>query len=128
MHRMQHRVPAGGTGPAALPDRVESWVDAGIITDDQADRILAAERAKAPAEVPRRISVVSEALGNVGGTLVVVSAVTIGDRYRPSLAAGGRLAVALGSAAVLLGVAWPCPPGPARPGRGCARSPGWPPR
>jgi hypothetical protein len=87
-----------------LPDRVESWVAAGIISDEQADRILAAERAGGPSAEPRRASLVTEALGYVGGALVVVAAVALSDRYWAVLGTGGRLAVAFGASAALLGV------------------------
>lgn len=131
---------------AGLAARVDAWVAAGIITAAQAQRILAAEagtgaesgagagtgggrEAAAPAgasgTVPApplrepaapRSSLVTEALGYVGGVLVVVAAVTITGRYWAVLGTGGRLAVAFGAAAVLLAAGAAVPAAPATAG------------
>jgi hypothetical protein len=76
-----------------------------LITDEQARRILEAEEGGGPAQAPERaVSPVAEALGYVGGALVVVAAVTLTGRYWTELPVGGRIAIALVAAALLLGI------------------------
>lgn len=109
-----------------LAQRLDRWVRAGLISDEQARDILAAEGA-APAqagtseppateaptteagtseppetEPPTAVSPVAESLGYVGGVLVLVAAVTIAGRYWTAIGVGGRVAVVLGAAALLL--------------------------
>src|SRR5687767_1626683 len=89
-----------------LTERLDRWVRAGLISDEQAERILAAERETAgPATHlggPRQVSPVAEGLGYVGGVLVVVAAVTIAGRYWTAIGVPGRVAIALGAAVLLL--------------------------
>jgi hypothetical protein len=59
------------------------------------------EAAKAPR--PRRIPVVAEALGYLGGILGTVGIVLLVARYWPDMATGGRLALSGGGALALLG-------------------------
>jgi hypothetical protein len=91
-----------------LTERLERWVRAGLISDEQAERIRAAERETAgPAadlSGPRQVSAVAEGLGYVGGVLVVVAAVTITGRYWTAIGVPGRVAIALGAAALLLAI------------------------
>ena len=102
-----------GPRPDREPDlehRLAGWVDSGLITVEQAAGIRAAEarRSGEPALAPRADhgsrpgSLVGEALGYVGGVLVVVAAVLITARYWPQLGTGARLGIAFGAATVLL--------------------------
>jgi Predicted membrane protein (DUF2157) len=84
---------------AGLADHLRRWVGSGLITPDQAERILAAEQ---PVERPSRAPLVAEALGYVGGVLVLIGAVTATDRYWSQIGVGGRLGIAFGAAALLL--------------------------
>ena len=91
---------APGTDLAA---HVRRWVDSGLISPEQAEHILAAEAG--PPERPAtasRVPLVAEALGYVGGVLVLVGAVTVADRYWSQIGVGGRLGIAFGAAALLL--------------------------
>jgi hypothetical protein len=98
---MTSRAP-GIDGPD-LADRVRRWVGSGLISAEQADRILAAEElpAERPA-APSRASLVAEALGYVGAVLVLIGAVTVADRYWSQIGVSGRLGVTFGAAALLL--------------------------
>ncbi|MGD9530358.1 DUF2157 domain-containing protein [Pseudonocardia sp.] len=96
-----------GAGATADPlaDRLARWVRMELITDEQARRILEAEEGGGPAQAPARaVSPVAEALGYVGGVLVLVAAVTLTGRYWTELPVGGRIAIALVAAALLLGI------------------------
>lgn len=87
-----------------LGERLDRWVAQGLITAEQSERILAEER-RAPARVPgtqRGPSMVGEALGYVGGVLVLVAAGIITARYWAGLGVTGRLSIMFGAAAVLL--------------------------
>jgi hypothetical protein len=84
---------------ADLADRLRRWVGSGLITPGQAERILTAEQ---PVERPSRAPLVAEALGYVGGVLVLIGAVTATDRYWSQIGVGGRLGIAFGAAALLL--------------------------
>ena len=58
--------------PDDLPTRLQTWVGLGLITRAQADRILAAERGEPVAPPRRSASVLAEALGYVGGVLILM--------------------------------------------------------
>ncbi|SHL32062.1 Predicted membrane protein [Pseudonocardia thermophila] len=85
--------------PSSLDDALDRWVAAGLIEPAQAEAIRAAEAAR-PA--PPRSSLLAEALGYVGGILVLVAVITLTGRFWDELGTGGRLAVAAGAAVVLL--------------------------
>jgi predicted membrane protein DUF2157 len=86
---------------SALPDVLKRWADRGLISPEQADRILAEEQA--PVERPvGRGSLVAEALGYVGGVLILIGVVTIAERYWSDIGVGGRLGIAFGAAALLV--------------------------
>ena len=91
-----------------LTEQLDRWVRAGLISDEQAEQILATEReAAGPAADlggPRQVSPVAEGLGYLGGVLVVVAAVTIAGRYWSAIGVPGRVAIALGAATLLLAV------------------------
>ncbi|WP_214403811.1 DUF2157 domain-containing protein, partial [Pseudonocardia lacus] len=103
--------------PAVVAGLLRRWVDGGLITAEQAGRIRDAEgldgtaprdAAGAPAgegAPPHRgASLVAEGLGYVGGALVLVAAVLIAGTFWDALGAGGRLALVLVAAGLLLGV------------------------
>lgn len=83
---------------------LEVWQQAGLIDTDQATAIAAFERtalrrAKASEAAPsRRIPLVAEALGYLGGILGVVGLVLLITRYWPDMATAARLAVSLAGA------------------------------
>jgi hypothetical protein len=75
------------------------WVAAGLLEREQADAITAFEAGRSTG-VP---SLVAEGLGYVGGVLVLVAAGTLTGRFWAELGVGGRVAVALVAAVILLG-------------------------
>lgn len=87
--------------PRTSLDPVSTWVAEGIISADQAARIRARE--DAPHEGARRslTPVVLEALGYLGGAIVVTATSLIAGQYWDDLGDGGRL-VLLGAATLLL--------------------------
>lgn len=95
-----------------LEQRLEWWREAGLITDDQAHRILeqegrwAAESARtpsrAPRSAPRRLPSIVEGLGYIGGILTLVGAVLLVASYWDDMSSAGRLGLGVGSAVVLL--------------------------
>jgi hypothetical protein len=113
------------SGDPALAARLERWVAEGLISSDQAARILAAEavprpREEAPAEpgVPERgprTALVTEALGYLGGVLVLIAVGLIAARFWREFGAPVRLSlVALGTVLLLVGgLAVPRPDGAA---------------
>jgi len=100
-----------------LEQELGRWVALGIVTEDQAAQIRAVESG-APLEAPvpePGPSLVGEALGYVGGALVVVASLLLVGRFWDELGDGVRLAL-VGSAAALLvgvGLAVPAVPGTA---------------
>jgi hypothetical protein len=111
LHAESHRSDQSGTqgdrGPTSLPALLDGWVAAGIITPEQAALIRERDEELSPAgpahgpvpTLPRA----TEALGYLGGVVVVVGAVFIGDRYWEDWSLVVRLAVLGGVAAALLG-------------------------
>ena len=90
---------------------IEKWLKAGLITEPQAASIRAFEEAsekleeKPSYEAPspeRRISVIAEALGYVGGMLGIVGLVLLVSRYWEDMANGGRLALSAGGIALFV--------------------------
>jgi len=93
-------------GPQSLPltRLVESWVGEGIITPEQAVRIVAhGETISGPEVGPPdgRSPLAVEALGYLGGVIIVASTMLIGARFWNDIGTATRLAV-LGAAAVAL--------------------------
>ena len=116
--------------PLELATSLERWVAEGYITREQADRITAEEAvpgrrrapaAVAPARAPvapvaaRPTSFVTEALGYVGGILILAAISIIAAIYWDDLAVGVRLGLAGGAVLFLLACGWalPEPLGPA---------------
>jgi hypothetical protein len=145
---------AGVPGVLGLEAQLRRWVERGLITPEQADRILAAEGVTAPevagpaaplpsaapaapaaaastAAAPGLLgtapsgSLVTEALGYVGGVLILIAALVIGGLYFDDLGRVGRLAVTLTAALALLVGGFVVPVGPGRPAAGRLRSVLW---
>jgi hypothetical protein len=102
----------------SIDRQLDRWVAAGLMTADQAARIAAHERQlgsspvaapmlpPAPPAHPRRIPVVAEALGYIGGMLGIVGLVLLVSRYWADMAVAGRLGLAAGGAVALVGAGW----------------------
>jgi Predicted membrane protein (DUF2157) len=109
-----------GPGPAGVTVLVERWVASGLITREQAERIYAEEYLRPPERPPTpevtvttvvakpapgpppRVSLVTEALGYLGGVLILVATVVITARYWDELPLAIRLGLAAAAAALLL--------------------------
>lgn len=99
--------------PATAPTRRRAWVDAGLLTADQADAIEAYERGLAAAAPvrpapgtpttgrARRVPAVAEALGYIGGVLAAAGLVLLLAQAWDSMTTAGRLGVSAAGAAVL---------------------------
>lgn len=87
----------------AFPDLVDSWVSEGIISREQATVIKAhaPESGPVPAPAEDRTPLAMEALGYLGGVIIVVSAFLIAAQYWRDLTTGPRLVV-VGTAVVAL--------------------------
>lgn len=100
---------------SGLDEHLEHWVAEGLITEVQAERISTDEHQLSPPEAPpaRRTSLVTEALGYVGGVLVVLASLLLTAQFWDDLSVGLRLALTGAAVALLLGVGAALP---ARPG------------
>ena len=98
---------------APLSDTLSRWVADGLLSSDQAQRILEHERAgaetpeavrfvKAPA-AQRRIPLFAEALGYLGGVLALSGLVLLIGSYWPDLSTAVRLILSLTTALALVG-------------------------
>ena len=139
---------AGVPGVVGLEAQLRRWVEGGLITPEQAGRSLAAEgvpatevaapaaplaaataadRAAAPGLLGTAPSgsLVTEALGYVGGVLILIAALVIGGLYFDDLGRAGRLAVTFAAAVALLVGGFLVPTGPGRPAAGRLRSVLW---
>ncbi|MGZ4608976.1 MAG: DUF2157 domain-containing protein [Actinomycetes bacterium] len=98
--------------PPALPELLDRWVSRGLISRDQADRIRDEERVSMDGHVPvvtvaepapaAATSMVVEALGYLGGVLVVIAAGLLTARYWDGMPLALRLSLISVTAAVLL--------------------------
>jgi hypothetical protein len=97
-----------GTLPGrAVPDlhgNVSRWVDAGLITREQADAIEAFE--VVPAALPRRIPLVTEALGYLGAALALAAAAAFLGQSWDEISRSAQLAILAGAAAALWFGGW----------------------
>jgi hypothetical protein len=104
------------TTSGALEGHLADWVAAGLLTDDQSVAIVAHERAKAtyrgpaptspPSPTPpsrRRVPVIAEALGYLGGVLALVGLVLVVARYWADITTSARLALSGAGALAFLG-------------------------
>ncbi|MER6970898.1 DUF2157 domain-containing protein [Nocardioides sp. NPDC000445] len=99
---------------------VDHWVDEGLITAAQAHRMHVEVAAYEPADdattapdASRAASLLGQALGYLGGAIVLVGSVLIGSWYWDDLGTAPRLAVLIGAAGLLLsaGAIVPAPRG-----------------
>src|SRR5437016_661183 len=112
-------MPAGAWATSMRPmdsqllDCLGRWVAAGLITDDQAERIAAAEVVLAP--VSRRRALVAEALGYLGAALTLVAGFATVELLWPGIPTGAQLACAAAGALALflIGIAVPAGEDPA---------------
>lgn len=95
--------PIQPAGVDPLEVQLRQWATDGLLTEEQATAILAAERARAAHRpVPaRRISVVAELLGYLGGVLATVGAMLLAAQFWQDLSIWTRLAL-LGLVAMAL--------------------------
>ena len=137
-------------GTPDLQAHVWRWVEGGLITPEQARLILATEGAGTtevgdvvetagsaePAALPALAlpptvtatpsgSLVTEALGYVGGVLILIAALVIGGLYFDGLGRAGRLTVTLAAATALLVGGFLVPVASGRPAAGRLRSVLW---
>ncbi|MGO4340999.1 DUF2157 domain-containing protein [Pedococcus sp. 2YAF34] len=145
---------AGPTGAVSLDAHVRRWVERGLITPEQGRRILAEEHGETaaaavatgptvsepgpaaavatpapglPVTVPTTPSgsLVTEALGYVGGILILIAAMVIGGLYFDDLGRVGRLAVTLTATTALVVAGFLVPVAADRPATGRLRSVLW---
>jgi hypothetical protein len=99
--------------PSNFPDRVaplrspstgvQRWVDAGLITADQADAIATFEETRQPSRPEPVVAPAVEALAYLGGVLLSVGAGMLVARVWEDLGTAGHLAI-VGAAASVVGV------------------------
>ncbi|HET6666344.1 MAG TPA: DUF2157 domain-containing protein [Intrasporangium sp.] len=94
---------------ATLESILSRGVAEGIITSQQADGLRALTAGEAPPTPPtpptrpaEQPSLVVEALGYLGGIIVLVGAILVASQFWPELGDGGQLAIVLGAAVALL--------------------------
>lgn len=92
-----------------LEARLTRWVDAGLVTEDQARAIRTAERSReiAPEGTPSGTSepepsLVATALGYLGASVALVGGVVAASRHWSAMGTGSRLALAGGATLLLL--------------------------
>jgi hypothetical protein len=73
-----------------LHDRLATWVAAGLISEDQATRIIAFERSSPP-EPSKRLPLIAEALGYLGGALALIALFILAEQFWADLEVWGRL-------------------------------------
>ncbi|MFI5623642.1 DUF2157 domain-containing protein [Nocardioides sp. NPDC051685] len=100
--------------PVPLTTLLETWVADQLITPEQADRIRLRGDvlAQPPAvqELPHeRSSLVTEALGYLGGVIIVVASILIASLYWDQVGTTARLVIVGGVAAVLLAAGFAIP-------------------
>ena len=113
------RPPIQSAGVDPLAAQLQRWTTDGLLSQEQATAILAAERVRVPRSAEptrsgRPASVVVELLGYLGGTLAVIGAGLLAARFWPDLATWTRLAL-VGLVAAALGAAGALVPEQAAP-------------
>lgn len=98
---------------ASLADLAAAWVDEGIITAEQADRILASSGTAAPRSAgapPVLRPVFVEALGYLGGVVVAVGCGVLAGLYWSALARAGQVTLLAVVVALLVVAGFAVPP------------------
>jgi len=91
---------------SSLPADLDRWVEAGLIDGNQAAAITAFEEQKRGEAVPRRVSLVTEALAYAGSALAVgAAAAGLGPNWE-DLPTGIELAVVAGATGLLILGGW----------------------
>jgi hypothetical protein len=85
-----HARPTRSAGAGPLAAQLQRWTTDGLLTQEQATAIVAAERTRLPGPAPparpaRPASVKVELLGYLGGTLAIVGAGLLAARCWPDL-------------------------------------------
>jgi hypothetical protein len=95
-----------------IEDLLDRWTTRGLITAEQADLIREDASSEsnvagtALTHVSRRQSLIAEALGYLGGVLIVVAASLITQEYWSDIPTWGRLALPTTAAVLLLAAGW----------------------
>jgi len=108
-------------GPADLPALLDHWLAAGVITPEQAARMRADAGLSAqpptltvlpvpPPPRPERSSLAIEALGYLGGVIILVASVLLTAQYWSDLATWAHLTIVGGAAVVLVVAGFAVPP------------------
>lgn len=108
MARVQHpRGDAGGhrAHDIHLNEELERWVEASVITTEQAEAIRTIEERREEGR-KARIPLVAEALGLLGGTLAAVAGVIAISEFWDDMSSAARLALVGAVALALLGAGW----------------------
>ena len=79
------------------------WIEAGLLTEEQAAAIRSAERSRAAEPEP---SLVATALGYLGASVALVGGVVAASRHWPAMETASRLALAGGATLFLLAAGW----------------------
>lgn len=114
-HTTRPPEPRAGEAPVPLTSLLEEWVADQLITREQAARILArrdvlVQAPPAAQERQReRTSLLVEALGYLGGVIILVASILIASLYWDQVGTSARLAIVGGVAAVLLGAGFAVP-------------------
>jgi hypothetical protein len=104
LRRSREASPIDSAAPAQVrPAGAQRWVDAGLITADQAQAIASFEHTRQPAKPEPVVAPAVEALAYVGGVLLAVGAGMLVARVWEDLGTPGHLTV-LGAAATITGV------------------------
>lgn len=107
--------PRAAEAPVPLTSLLEEWVADQLITPEQAARILRrrdvlVQAPPAARQQPHeRSSLVIEALGYLGGVIILVASILIASLYWEQVGTSARLVIVGGVAAVLLGAGFAVP-------------------
>lgn len=97
---------SAATSARALGRDLDRWVDASLITRDQADAIRRHEEGRVAAALApkpaRRIPVVAEALGYLGGMLGIAGIATLVANSWSDMSSAARLGISIGTAVTLV--------------------------
>ncbi|HET7734491.1 MAG TPA: DUF2157 domain-containing protein [Nocardioidaceae bacterium] len=89
-----------------VDELVDRWVQEGLVTSVQAERMhaeVATLEGSAGQQRTRAASVLAEALGYVGGAVILAGSLLIGSWYWEDLTTGVRIGLLMGAATLLLG-------------------------